>query len=356
MKIRTLLVDSSYLLQRSFHGAKDTYTTKFGHIGGLYSFLTTIRKLIKDHMINKVVLVWDGEGGGIMRHRIDKEYKANRKHKEWYVKISLSAAEIRREKEKEESILKQRVRIQAYAEELYLRQIEVDDVEADDLIAAYCEKYNNKEEIFLYSNDRDFAQLLDLNITIIFPNIDQPVNKNNYMMYFDHHYSNALVLKIICGDVSDNIKGIDGIKETTLLKYFPELKYKHLTVREICKKADELNQQRIAEKKKPLKVFENLLSSIERLKMNYQLVNLKEPMLTEAAKEELEQLDMPLSIFDENGKNERGKKLYNMMIEEDDFISIYGSTFTNYIEPFYTVVMNERQLLKEYMKKNKQTL
>jgi 5'-3' exonuclease len=350
MKIRTLLVDSSYLLKRSFHGAKDTYTDKFGHIGGLYSFLTTIRKLIKDHMINKVVLVWDGEGGGIYRHRVDKEYKANRKTKEWYKKIEMTAAEIRREKEKEESILKQRKRIQAYAEELFLRQIEVDDVEADDLIAAYCQEYHNKEEIFLYTNDRDFAQLLDLNITILFANIDQPVNRSNYIMYFNHHYTNALVMKIVTGDTADNIKGIEGIKETTLLKHFPELKYKHMTVREICKKADEINQQRVAEKKKPLKVFENLLSSIERLKINHQLVNLKEPMLNETAVDELKQLEAPLSPDDRGSKN-----LYNMMVE-DDFLSVYTGTFPNYVEPFYTVIMNEKQLLMEYYKNNSSSL
>jgi len=356
MKTRTLLVDSSYLLQRSFHGAKDTFTAKFGHIGGLYSFMTTIRKLIKEHMINKVVLIWDGEGGGVMRHRIDREYKANRKNKEWYRKIELSAAEIRREKAKEESILKQRKRIQAYAEQLYLRQIEVDDVEADDLIAAYCQQYNNKEEIFLYSNDRDFAQLLDLNITIIFPNISQPVTKINYMMYFKHHYSNALVLKIICGDVSDNIKGIEGIKETTLLKYFPEMEYKHLSVREICQKADEMNKQRIIEKKQPLKALENLLKGVERLKINYQLVNLSKPMLTEAAIEELQQLEMPLLESDAEGKEKRGERLYEWMVKEDEFLSVYGSTYPNYIEPFYTVIMRERQLLKEYEKKNLTTL
>jgi len=138
MRTRTLLVDSSYLLKRSFHGAKDIQTAKFGHIGGLYSFLTTVRKMIKEHMINKVVLVWDGEGGGIQRYRIDHAYKANRKTKDWHKKIELSAAEIRKEKAKEESILKQRKRIQAYAEELFFRQIEVDDIEADDLIAEYC--------------------------------------------------------------------------------------------------------------------------------------------------------------------------------------------------------------------------
>jgi DNA polymerase-1 len=350
MKTRTLLIDSSYLLKRSFHGAKDSYTTQYGHIGGLYGYMTKLRKLIKDHMINKVVLVWDGENGGKMRHAIDSSYKANRKNKEWHTKIEMSDAEIRREKEKEESILKQRKRIQAYCEELFLRQIEVDEIEADDLIASYCLQYNNKEEIFIYTNDRDFAQLLDLNITIIFGNIQQPVNKSNYMMNFDHHYTNAINLKIIAGDVSDNVDGIEGLQEKTLLKHFPELKYKYISVKDICKKADIINKERILVKKKPIKALENLLNGIDRLKTNYKLVNLREPMLNEQAIDELEQLSIPLSPEGRGSKN-----LYKMMVE-DGFLTLYGSTFTNYVEPFYTVIMNEKQLLTEYIKNNKRNL
>lgn len=350
MKIRTLLVDSSYLLKRSFNGAKDTSTNKFGHIGGLYSFLTTVRKLIKEHKINKVVLVWDGQNGGVYRHHIDAAYKANRKNKTWHGKIEMSDAELRREKEKEESILKQRQRIKAYAEELFLRQIEVDEIEGDDLIAAYCVQYNNKEEIYLYTNDRDFSQLLDLNITILFANIEQPVTRTNYFFNFGYHFTNALIMKVISGDVSDNIKGIDGIKEGALLKYFPDMKFKTLTVREICRKADEINKERVANKQKPLKIFENLLSHIDRLKMNYRLVNLKEPFLNDVAREELAQLEMPLEPTDRGSKN-----LYKMMME-DEFLTVYGSTFVQYVEPFYAVIMNEKQLLTEYLKKNKGNL
>jgi 5'-3' exonuclease len=342
MKTRTLLVDASYLLQRSYHGAKDTYTQSYGHIGALYSFLTTVRKMIKEHMINKAVLVWDGEGGGVQRYQIDNKYKANRKNKEWYKKIELSEREIKKEKEKEDSILKQRQSVKAYAEELFLRQIEIQDIEADDIIAAYCLKYNNKEEIFLYSNDRDFAQLLDLNLTIIFPNIEKPVTKMNYMMYFNHHYSNALILKIICGDTSDNIDGIEGMGEDTLLKYFPELKFKHLTVREICKKADKINQERILNKKKPLKSLVNLLNNIDRLKMNFQLVNLREPLINDEVNVELDNIDSPLSFDD------RGSKNLIKMMKEDEFLTIYGSTFVQYVEPFYTVIMCERDLYKKY--------
>jgi 5'-3' exonuclease len=346
MKIRTLLVDSSNLLKRSYHGAKDTSTNAFGHIGGLYSFLTTTRKMIKDHMINKVVLVWDGEGGGIYRYRIDSAYKANRKTKEWHKRIEMNAAELRREKAKEESILKQRKRIQAYAEELFLRQIEVDDMEADDIIAEYCLQHNNKEEIFLYSSDRDFAQLLDLNITIIFPDKDVPVTKTNYIMHFNHHYSNALAIKIIEGDDADNVAGVGGVKEKTLLKHIPELKFKKTSVREICRRADEINKERIANKQKPLKALENIVNNVPRLKTNFQLVNLREPMLNETAIEELKQLEVPLSPEDRGSKN-----LYNMMIE-DEFLLVYGSSFPQYVEPFYTVIMNEKQLLTEYYKNN----
>jgi len=349
MKNRTLIIDGSYLLKRSFHGAKDLQTKSFGNIGGLFQFFTTMRMLIKEHMINKVIVCWDGEGGGIARHRIDAAYKANRKTKEWYKKIEMTAAELRREKAKEESILKQRKRIQSYTEELFLRQIEIDDIEADDLIAKYCLDHNNKEEIFLFSNDRDFAQLLDLNITIIFPNIKQPITKINYMMHFNHHYTNALIMKIICGDVSDNIKGVGGVQEKSLLGHFPEIKFKQLTVREVCKRADEINQERVLNKKKPLKALENLISpeGIKRLKMNYRLTNLREPLLNEQAIEELQQLEIPLSPEDRGSKN-----LYKMMIE-DEFLQVYGSSFVQYIEPFYTIIMNEKRLLMEYYKNNK---
>lgn len=350
MKIRTLLVDGSYLLKRSFHGAKDVETSRFGHIGGLYSFMTTIRKLIKKHMINKVIIVWDGENGGIYRYNLDTAYKANRKDKSWHKRIEMTEAEIRREIAKEESILKQRKRIQAYAEELFLRQIEVYEVEGDDIIAAYCVDYNNKEEIYLFSNDRDFAQLLDLNLTILFPSFDTPINKVNYYHFFGYIYSNALIMKVICGDTSDNIKGVGGLKEKTLIKYFPDIQFKKLTVRKICGLADELNKKRISEKKKPLKSLENLLNNIDRLKLNYKLINLREPFLNEEAIEELEQLELPLSPIDRGSKN-----LYKMM-QEDEFLTIYNSTFVNYVEPFYSVIMNEKQLLKVYEKKNRKNL
>lgn len=347
MNNRTLVVDSPYLLKRSIEGAKDLYTNKFGHIGGLYQFFTTLRKLIRDHKINKVVLAWDGENSGIERYLIDRSYKANRSSKSWFEPIQLTENEIRNEKRKRESTLKQKKRIQSYAEELFIRQIEVNKIEADDLIAKYCEIYHNIEDIYVYTNDRDIAQCFNYDISIIFGNIDVPVNKDNFMYYFEYYYKNVLTVKIITGDVSDNIKGIDDVKLKTLKKYFPELDYKPVTVRDICKNAKKINEERVKNKKKPLKALENIISNIDRLKINHKLMDLSNPILNDEAIEELNQLDLPLSPEDRSSKN-----LYRMM-NEDEFFTVYKGTFANYVEPFYTVISNEKRLLNDFYKNQK---
>ena len=347
MEIRTFLVDSSYLLKRSLGGAKDVATDKFGMIGGLYQFFTTTRKFVERHKINKVVLVWDGENSGFYRYKIDKAYKANRPNKSWYNKITLNEAELRREQEKELSILKQRKRIQSYAEELFFRQIEIDKIEADDIIVKYCQKYSNTEEIYVYTNDRDLLQTLNYNVTVILGNKeDTPITKQNFMFNFNYHYSNCSTIKTICGDVSDNIAGIKGMGEETLLKYFPDLKFRHVTVNEIYKESKKINEERVKNKKKPLKVFETLINNKERLIINNKLVHLDEPLINDEVLEEFELLDLPLSDEDRNSKN-----LYNLMME-DDFLSIYNSNFVNYIKPFYPIIIQEKEKLKQYNKDN----
>jgi 5'-3' exonuclease len=347
MDCKTLLVDASYLLKRSYHGAKNSYT-KVGHMGGVYGFLTTVRKFIKDHKVNKIVLVWDGENGGIYRHQLDHVYKSNRKDKSWYNQIELTDNEIKEEIEKEKSILLQRKKVQQYAEELFFRQIEVHEIEADDLIAAYCLRNHKKEEIILYTNDKDFLQLLTLDISIYLESEHALIEAGNFFNYFPYFYKNALTLKILCGDKSDMVQGVEGIQETTLLKYFPELIDSHVTVRDICVKSVQINEERKLNKKKPIKALENITKDVERLKLNHRLMNLFEPFLNQNALQELDQLDLPLS-----DENRGGNNLYELMMK-DDFLSLYSNygDYASYVQPFYTVISREKDLLKKFNKIN----
>ncbi len=343
MEIRTLLVDSQTLFKRSLNGAKDVATEKFGLIGGLYSFMTTLRMFIIKYKINKVVLAWDGENGGFYRYLIDRAYKANRESKSWHTKIELTDSQIGREERKKLSILKQRKRIQAYCEELFIRQIESDRVEADDIIYNYCKEFEKKEEIILFTNDRDLVQVLKFNVNILFDNINELVNKTNFLLHFDYYYANIKTIKTICGDMSDNISGVKGLGEKTLYKHFPDIKYRKMSVNEIFKNAKLINEERVNNKQKPLKNLETLLKSKDLLIRNNKLIDLEnEDMMDDDVWEQMDTLHSPLSDEDRNSKN-----LYRMMIE-DDFLSIYKGNFTNYIKPFYPIIIQEKHFLSKY--------
>jgi hypothetical protein len=61
------------------------------------------------------------------------------------------------------------------------------------------------------------AQLISENVSIYFCDLKTIVNQDNYNEFFKPHQKNALLVKILCGDDSDCIKGIKGLKETTLI-------------------------------------------------------------------------------------------------------------------------------------------
>jgi 5'-3' exonuclease len=200
----------------------------------------------------------------------------------------------------------------------------------------------------LYTDDRDFLQLLQYDISIWIDRKKAMIEAGNFFEHFPFFYKNALTMKILCGDKSDVIPGVKGLGETTLLTHFPELIDSPVMVRDICRKAVEINEQRKKQKKDPLLAIKNITESVEQLKINYQLMNLNEPFLNEEAYAALDGLEIPLSDIDRGTKN-----LYPMMVE-DDFLSLYSNfgNFADYVTPFYTVVAREKDLLKKYKQNN----
>src|SRR5690606_3017436 len=245
-------------------------------------------KMIRELNINKVVLSWEGENSGKMRYRLYKEYKGNRSSKSWFNKIVLTEAEIRREEESKKSFLKQKVRAQQYAEELFMRQIEVDEIESDDIIAYYVSRYHKTEDIFIYTNDRDFMELVSFtNVQLYLANKKMLINKGNFKKLFGYELDNFLLMKTICGDASDNITGIDGVKETTLLKYFPKLKEKVYRTGDLLREAKRIQERRVKDKKKPIKALTNLIEGRPTIERNKKLMDLKNPFIDQEGMSEV---------------------------------------------------------------------
>ena len=236
--IKTLLVDGNNLFKIGFHGAKDVFNNG-DHVGGVYHFVNILRKFLEEHNHDKVVVFWDGDSNSSIRKSIYPQYKENRRE---------SMNEY-----KYESYLYQRSRVKQYLEEIFVRQIEVEDNEADDLIAYYC-KISKDEQIIIFSADKDLTQLISENVTIYSP-ITKQYFKNGDMISINKvdipHY-NVLVTKVFTGDKSDNIDGIQGLGEKTLVKLFPQLQEKPCTIEEILDYARNLPQE------KPSKIFTNV--------------------------------------------------------------------------------------------------
>ena len=327
--IKTLLVDGDNLFKIGFHGAKDVYNDG-AHVGGVFHFVNILRKFLEEHNHDKVVVFWDGDSNSSIRKSIYPQYKANRRQD--------------MNEYKYESYLYQKSRVKQYLEEVFVRQVEMVNNEADDLIAYYC-KISKNENIIIFSADKDLTQLISERVTIYSP-ITKQYFKNGDMISINKvdipHY-NVLLTKIFTGDKSDNINGIEGLGEKTLIKFFPQVQEKPCTVEEILDCARNIPQ------KKPIKTLVNLLtgktkSSIfgeEFYTTNKKIVDLTNPLITDDGKDLVSQI-----LTDSIDPTDRGyKNLMRMMMEDGLFkyLPKNDEAWVNFLTPFMKLTRKEKR-------------
>jgi len=150
---KTLLVDGNNLVKIGFHGVKDYYHNG-RHIGAIWHFVNTIRRFIDEQNFDKVVVMWDGDDNSSARKLIYPQYKEQRRDRDNEYKL--------------DSFTEQKERIKQYLEDCYIRQINVDNNEADDLIAYYC-KISENEQKTIYSGDKDLTQLISDKVSVYYP-------------------------------------------------------------------------------------------------------------------------------------------------------------------------------------------
>ena len=327
--IKTLLVDGDNLFKIGFHGAKDVYNDG-AHVGGVFHFVNILRKFLEEHNHDKVVVFWDGDSNSSIRKSIYPLYKANRRQD--------------MNEYKYESYLYQKSRVKQYLEEIFVRQVEMISNEADDLIAYYC-KISKDEKIIVFSADKDLTQLISVDVTIYSP-ITKQYFKNGDMISLNKvdipHY-NVLLTKIFTGDKSDNIDGIQGLGEKTLVKFFPQVQEKPCTVEEILDYARNIPQ------KKPIKTLVNLLEGKTKSTIfgeqfyitNKKIVDLSNPLITDDGKELVEQI-----LTDTIDPTDRGyKNLMRMMMEDGLFkyLPKNDEAWVNFLKPFMKLTRKEKR-------------
>jgi len=328
--VKTLIVDGNNLLKIGFHGVKDFYNNG-EHIGGTWHFLNTVRKFLEETNFNKVMVFWDSDTNSSQRKLIYPKYKMNRKSSP-------------NDEEKTDSFNKQKTRVKQYLEEMFIRQLEVENSEADDLIAYYCQ-ISLDEEKTIFSSDKDLTQLISEKVLIYSPNLKSYYRFGDNIKFKDcsiPHY-NVMTFKILAGDTSDNIDGISLMGEKTLIKFFPEILDLKTSLTDILTKGELL----LKEQQKNV-VLGNLLSGKTKegimgddfFKINKKLVDLSEPLIDEEGKEMVREYYS--ESMDPDGRGHRN--LIRMMMDDGFFkyLPKGDDSWVNFLKPFLKLSRKEK--------------
>lgn len=179
-----------------------------GTLNNIHFLLTHMYSVYKEE-VSEIYMTFDA-GHSKRRLEIYPEYKANRKKDQ-------TDEELQKKKEFIEQA-------NSLCENLHLfgvKPIRVWGAEADDIIYCLSEKLKEKypnDMIFIVSTDQDFHQLIDRNVSILNPISKDILTAENYEDKIGIPLNKFITYKILVGDSSDGIKGIQGIGEKTAKK------------------------------------------------------------------------------------------------------------------------------------------
>ena len=267
MENEIFIIDGTSYIYRSFHALPPMFNSKNYPIWAILGFANMILKLIKKDNIFKFIIVFDGKGK-THRHKIFKEYKANRPKMPQNLKLQIKY-------------------IHAFVKNLGIKSICINGTEADDIIGAITKQiYQYFKKIYIYTLDKDIYQLVDKKINLINPKTNEIIDEYKVIKKFNITASLIPDYLSLTGDSSDNIPGIPGIGAKTAAKLLNEFG----AINEIIKNIDSLNK----------KNGENIYKNIEQLKLAKKLATINRdveiPDLSIAEKQNFNKLD---SILDE---------------------------------------------------------
>lgn len=364
----TLLIDGSNLLEVSSRG-DDRLSGTGKPTGGIFQFFLQLKMLLRKGNFRYVYVFWDGNQSGLLRYKLNSDYKANR-DKEFEDEEELSdymkavnakingmkqyfskkkdPAKLAQIKKQKEIFHWQREVIIDCLEELFVRQCMCDKTEADDFIGYYVTHKKSNERIVICSNDMDLTQLIAEDVIVYVQSLKDFLTVKNYTKIEGINYQNVVLKKVLCGDTSDNIKGIKGFGEKTLLNNFDEITKRKVTLNEIIEKAKNINEERAKLKKKPLKWAENIVNRVtdgvqgnEIYEINEKIIDLKKPLMTDEAVEMIENIMYtPIDPEDRTLEN-----LYRILLENDVEDLRDETKFSNFFNEFLYLIDKEKRNL-----------
>jgi len=202
---RLVIIDGKSVFYRGYYAMPNLSTKDGTPTGGVYGFTSLSLEVIKKLKPDYVAVAWDKPKTNIRKRlKIYPEYKAGRKPAppDFYTQIPIL-----------HELLK------SFGWPLY----ELDDYEADDIMAALAEQARTKDiETILITSDLDALQCINGHVKVYvlkkgFSNIEE-FHIDSFKAKYGLMPNQFLDLKSLKGDASDNIPGVPGIGEKTAIE------------------------------------------------------------------------------------------------------------------------------------------
>ncbi len=205
----TVYIDGRGLMYRAFYAFKDGKDLEGRPNGMLQGFMMLLMDAMRAGATNYVV-VWDscdeaGRGAGTWRHRYFPEYKANR-------------VDSKKDADRE-AIYQQYPTLCKMIDAIGIPQTMIPDLEADDIIGILCNRPGRHK---IFSKDEDFYQLLSPRVSILQPaggGATREVTPESVLAEHGVDVRRWATFKALCGDPSDNYKGLPGCGPVKAKKY-----------------------------------------------------------------------------------------------------------------------------------------
>jgi DNA polymerase-1 len=274
---RLLIVDALNIYVRNYI-ANPSVSDNGDPIGALKGFLMSLQKIARNTNPDKIVIIWDGEGGSARKRKIVKEYKFGRKP----IRLNrFSRGQLTDEQESQNRAW-QYDRLIEYLDCLPVHQIRIDGFEADDVIS-YVDQMDQFEDWLkiIVSTDKDFYQCVsatgDVNHTVIYRPREkgkfEVIKQKSLLDEYSIHPANFVYARTMEGDKSDNLPGVPGIGIKTVGKRFPFLaqdnEYFLQDIFDHCEKS--LGK---------IKIYDKILESKDLIMKNYKMMQLSSPNLS----------------------------------------------------------------------------